>query len=257
MFKLITKERLVIIILILILFIGVGYHLNSVNELKKQYELEVKLNEALADSMKSYKNARGEWEYNKRTLQAKINDLSSQNDKLNADQKELVSLLNSEKRKNNIITAALVRAEVRIDSLNNLAATASEIDTITNSINFKNLGDTASHFQYSLTTFNVRPSDPLVKPTLKFNSLVFPNKQYITFQFDENERKDYPISFSISNSNPYYNVLNIESYAIPGLQRENVNELNGWQKTWNFIKINGKYILIGTAGFGLGYLSGK
>lgn len=253
--KLITKERVIILLLILIV-LGVGYHFQSVKNHNDKYELEVKLREALQDSMRTYQNARGEWESNKKTLQAEIKDLTDNNVKLNEDQKELVSRINSEKKKNNIITAALVRAEIKIDSLHNLIATASEVDTTRNTIKFENLEDTTSHFQYSLTAFNVRPADFSIQPILKFNKIVFPNKQFITFQFDENERKDYPISFSISNSNPYYNVLNIESYAIPGLQKEAVNP-TGWQKVWKFIKVNGKYILVGGAAFGTGYLMGK
>lgn len=253
--KIITKER-VIILLLIFLLLGIGFHFQSIKNHNDKYEIEVKLREALQDSMKTYQNARGEWTSTKKTLQAEIKDLTSDNVKLNADQKELLSRINGEKKKNNIISAALVRAEVRIDSLTNLIATASEVDTIHNTVKFENLGDSTSHFQYSMTAFNVRPADFSIKPTLKFNSIVFPNKQYITFQFDENKRNDYPISFSITNSNPYYKVLNLESYTIPGLQKEVVNP-TGWQKVWKFIKVNGKYILVGGAAFTLGYSLGK
>ena len=73
----------------------------------------------------------------------------------------------------------------------------------------------------------------------------------MTFNFDKNERKDFPVSFSVLNTNPYYKAYNIESYAIKGIDKDLVDP-TGWQKAWRWIKINGKYILVGAAGFAVG-----
>lgn len=251
--KVISLEKLLIIILLFLLAVGIKYHLSTDSDHKRKFSAEIKLREALQDSLRTYKNEKGEWKNNKRTLQAEIEELTSKNVKLNDDQKELIDRLTREKNLKNIFSAALIRAEIRIDSLENLIATASDVDTTNNTVKFDNLYDSSSMFKYSLTVFNVRPVRYSITPTLKFNSIVFPNKQYITFQFDVTKRKDYPVSFSISNSNPYYHVLNIESYAIPTIQKD-VLKPTGWQKVLRFINNNGKYILVGGTAFGAGYL---
>ena len=61
---------------------------------------------------------------------------------------------------------------------------------------------------------------PKIKPELVFKNLQFNNTQIIDFHWKDNKKEGYPIAFSVSNSNPYFEVVNIESYAIPELKRE-------------------------------------
>lgn len=247
--KILTSSNFIIVLLLLLLTIGTFYHFNEKSKNEKKHEYQLKLNEALGDSVETFKNKRGEWESNKRTLQGKISELTSKNIKLNDDQKELFERLNEEKNTNKIFSAALIKLKVKIDSLDKLVANATNIDTVKNTISFIE-SDTTKDFSYDIKISNVRPFG-LEIPTLEFNSIVFPNTQFIKFQWDENERKDYPVSFSISNSNKYFKVYNIESYAIPELNKETVKP-NGWQKTWKWIRKNGTYILIGSLGYGIG-----
>ena len=52
----------------------------------------------------------------------------------------------------------------------------------------------------------------------------------------------YPIGFSVTNTNPLFETVNIDSYAIPELQKTDLTPTN-WNKFTNFFKTNGKYIV--------------
>lgn len=247
-------ERIIIIILFLILGIGINYHFNKKSKLNDKYEQQVKLTEALTDSIRLYMTDNGELISEKRTIQGNLNDLRENNQILSKSQKELlntVDRINRErKRDREIFAAAQIKYMKLIDSLNRVIANATNIDTVNNIVSFVE-NDTGAHFIYNIDINNVRPYPKYKSPNLVFNKIDFPNTQTITFNFDKNKRKDYPVSFSVMNTNPYYKPLNIESYAIEGIKKENVNP-KGWKKVWNWIKINGKYILVGTAGFAIG-----
>lgn len=92
------------------------------------------------------------------------------------------------------------------------------------------------------------------------NSLRFENEQTIKFHWLDDKEEGYPISFSVSNSNQYFMVNNIESYAIPALNKETINP-NGWQRfSTNFQKGNNIPFYLGVGaliGGGDGYLLTK
>ena len=81
--------------------------------------------------------------------------------------------------------------------------------------------------------------------------LVLKNKQYVSFQWDK--RNDKPISFSITNSNPLFQTTNIESYAIPELNKDKIKP-NFWHKVGNGIKNGGSTGIKIGVGIGIGYL---
>lgn len=247
------KDILVIILIFLIIIGGFQYFSNN-KKWNDKYNSEIKLREALADSVEYFETENGELVAEKRTIQGDLDDLLKENVNLNKNQE---ALLNTVKRLNKewnnereIWAAARIEYETLIDSLDNVIATASSIDTVNNTISFVQT-DTAAHFIYDLDVLGVRPFSNYEIPQLRFNKIDFPNIQTITFQFDKNKRKDYPISFSVINTNQYYKVYNVDSYTIPGIQKEVVNP-TGFQKVWKWIKINGKYILIGATGFAIG-----
>jgi len=249
-----TNERLVIVILIILMGFGINYHLNKRSKDGKKYETELKLREALQDSVKTYKNKEGNWVSEKRTLQGTLGNLTAENVGLNKNQEALlntISNLNKEwKGEKEIWAAARIEYNSLIDSLNVVVAGATDIDTTKNLISFTQI-DTTLNFVYNIDILAVRPYPLTAQPQINFKKIDFPNTQTISFTFDKNKRKDYPISFSVMNTNPYYVVNNVESYAIPSISKELVNP-SGWQKFGRWIKINGKYILVGAAGFGLG-----
>jgi hypothetical protein len=62
-----------------------------------------------------------------------------------------------------------------------------------------------------------------------FDSFNLPNKQEISFQWGKEPKEGYPVSFSVSNSNKYFKVANIESYAIPEIKKTELKP-NFWNK---------------------------
>lgn len=249
-----TNERVIIVILIILMGVGVNYHLNKRSKDEKKYEMQVKLSEALRDSVKTYETKEGHWISEKRTLQGSLGELTAENVGLNENQKALIGTINNMnkewKGEKEIWAAARIEYNNLIDSLNTFIAGASDIDTTNNIVAFTQM-DTTLNFVYDIDILSVRPYPLTVQPQIKFKKLDFPNTQTITFTFDKNERKDYPISFSVMNTNPYYRVNNVESYAIPSIDKDLVNP-TGWQKFGRWIKLNGKYILVGAGGFALG-----
>ena len=94
--KIFTNERLVIVILIILMGVGVNYHLNKRSKDEKKYEMQVKLTEALNDSVTTYQTKEGNWISEKRTLQGDLGDLTEENVGLNANQKALLGTIHTD-----------------------------------------------------------------------------------------------------------------------------------------------------------------
>jgi hypothetical protein len=227
---------------------GIKLYQNKVDNLKDKLETEIKLKDALLDSVKHYQNKENEWVSEKLTIQETIKNLEKMNGQLTDSQRELLRRVVEANKKNAIITAALIQSQVVIDSLKHQGQTT--IDTTKKTINFKdNYRVDKKEFSYSFTIGKVLPAYMNEKPTLRIDSLYFPNKQFISFQWKKAKGKNYPISFSISNSNDFFKTVNIDSYAIPALDKDKIDP-TGWQKFGNFFKKNGQtlmYIGIGGA----------
>jgi hypothetical protein len=241
---LLTKNHLLVVV-ILALLIGMGatiyFQRNRISILKNKVETEVKLKDALLDTLHLYKNKEGEWTAEKLTIQATIKELTKMYGQLTESQKELMDRVKEVNKKNDVIVAALVQANVKIDSL---AGTGKAVvDSVNKNIIFPEV--TNPDLQYHIQARNVVPAFPNVKPSLFIIDLNMPNKSFVSFQFDK--VKGNPISFSVSNSNKYFKIANIESYAIPGINKDIVQP-TGWQKTWGWVKKNGTIIVVGTAG---------
>jgi hypothetical protein len=256
----INLGMLIIIGVLVLVLIGGGLKLfsNKVNNLKDDLQTEINLKDALLDTVSNYQNQKNEWVAEKLTIQASIDDLKKDKVNLTNSQKELLSRINSvEKEKNKlkkekeVIAAALIETQQIVDSLIHEGKTV--VDTTAKKITFtdsyeKTIDNVKYSLNYDFTVGNVLPFDDLKKPTLLINSLSFPNKQFIDFHWNKDKRKDYPIAFSISNSNGFYQTTNIESYAIPNLKKELVNP-TGWQKFTSFFDRNSqKVIYIGIGG---------
>lgn len=248
----------IIIIILLLLTIGGGYYLTTrLENTNDKYEEELKLREALTDSIEVIRLKSGEVGVEKRTLQTKLSKLTDENINLNNSQKELIKKINTiqkeRKRDQEVFAAARVKYETFIDSLNSVESVVSEVDTTNNILKFRNLSDTMQ-FKYDIEIVGVKPFPKFSTPKIKFNKIDFPNTQTITFQFDKTKRKDYPVSFSVYNTNRYYRSNDIESYVIPEIQR---NELtpSTTLKIWRFIKRNSDKLLFGGIGYGIGKFS--
>ena len=233
------NNRWAIVLVLILLIVGGGifnFQRNKIKEWKSKHQTEVKLNNALNDSVDYYQNALGEEVAEKLTIQASVKQLEERNANLTASQQELVRRVKALDEDKKIITAALVEAEARIDSM--LGTGWVEVNPEDTTINFT---DTTEFLVYDITIGNAIPASPLKDPSILFNHFSMPNKQFIEFHWKNDKKEGYPIEFSVSNSNKYFKTYNINSYAIPELQKEVINP-TGWQKVGRWFKKNGKIV---------------
>lgn len=247
----------VALVIVLLLFGGTIIHFKNkkIASLKEDVKTEVKLRDALLDSVKVYKNKRDELVAEKLTIQATIKNLEKMYGQLSSDQKELIQRIKEMDKKNSVIAAALIKTDVKIDSLlaiNGKNGTIVTVDSTKKMFNINNLAAKDTSFIYDIDVNNALPALPTIKPSLLFKSIEIPNKQFVEFHWkNDQKKKGYPISFSISNSNKYIKVVGLESYAIPPLDKLKINP-SGWDKFGNFMIKNGRTILYIGIGTGIG-----
>lgn len=246
---LVKNNRWAVVLAIILLLLGGGIwklQQNAINKWKDKYQTEVKLKNALVDTVGYYVNSYGEVVAEKLTLQASVKDLEKIRDKLSASQQELLRRVKEANKKNTVIVAALVEAEAIIDSL--LTAGRVVINSKDTTITFS---DTTKYLEYELVVGKVIPVLKDVEPTLLFQYLRLPNKQEIKFEWEDNKKEGYPIKFSISNSNKYIRINEINSYAIPNLDKRPFDP-TGWEKFVLWLDDNGRYVKWGIGGVAVG-----
>jgi hypothetical protein len=208
---------LIVILLILGLGIAVYFQHKQIIKLKNENEIQIHLKDALLDTMVIYQNKEKEWVAEKLTIQETTKNLEKMNGQLTDNQKELLARVEEIQKKNDIIAAALINTNVKVDSLLD-AGKHTVVDTLKKTVNFSDSSHVGNKvILYNLTVGNILPAHIDVKPTLMINSLLFPNKQFVEFHWKDSKKQGYPVSFSISNSNDYFKTVNLDSYAIPGL----------------------------------------
>lgn len=238
------NHMLIIVIIAIMLAMGavIYFQHKKVVKLTDLYQTEVKLKNALLDTMRIYQNKEKEWVAEKLTIQETVANLEKINGLLTESQKELLRRIKEVEKKNDVIVAALITTNVKIDSLLHMGETV--IDTVNKTVNFNDsLKVDKKLVYYNLTVNKVLPAFPNIKPGLMFNSVSFPNKQFIEFHWLKNKKANYPVTFSVSNSNDYFKTINIDSYAIPEVKYDGT-------KFGQWISKNGRtvmYIGIGTA----------
>lgn len=225
---------IVIIVILSILFSVIYFQQRKINKINDKYSTEVNLNNALFDSLHSYQNKEKEWVAEKLTIQTSIKNLEKINDKLSIFQKELLVRIKEIEKKNDIIVAALIETNVKINELK-----PSTVDIKDSSIIF---GDSTKNLKYNIEIGHVKPINAGVVPTLTFNEFELPNTQFVEFHWKNDKKKGYPITFSVSNSNVYFKTTNIDSYAIPNLKKKDLNP-NAWDRFVKWTKNNNKIIL--------------
>ncbi len=250
-FKLnINITQLIIIALIVIAIFGGGWKLfqNKVNKLENKLETEVKLKNALLDTVTTYKNKQGELVSEKLTLQADLKYLKDMNGQLSSSQRELLKRVEQIEKNNSVIAAALIETNVKIDGIGAVVG-----ETNDSSVVFKKK---TTDINFIIRANHTKPLNGMIKPTLLFEKFELYNKQLVEFHWKDDQKKEgYPIAFSVSNSNEYFKTANITSYAIPGLEKE-VIDPTGWQKFVAWSKKSKKMIItVGVAG-GVGALIG-
>lgn len=234
-------------IIIIIMGIIIYYYVDRSGDFKEKYQTEQKLTKALQDTATKYINKNKELVTEKLTLQTDVKNLTDENYVLTESQNELIDRVKEVERKNTIITAALVQSQVTIDSL--LGATI-VVDTSDNTVT---VADSTEDIQYEFVVGKVKPVFFNQKPTFVINKLYLPNKQFIEFHWKNDKKEGYPISFSVSNSNKYFKTTNIDSYAIPELQKPKLKP-TFWQRAWKGIKASSPYLVGGAIGAGAMYI---
>jgi myosin heavy subunit len=241
-FKNIKSYIIIIIIAIIVILITVVYFQhNKIIKLKNNYETEIKLKDALIDSVHTYQNKQNEWVTEKLTIQEDIKNLEKINNQLTASQKELIKRIKEVEKENSIIAAALIETNVIIDSLEKYKI---YVDTTNKNIAFS---DSTKNLKYNIWVGKVLPAYRDSSPTLTFKEFILPNKQFIDFHWKDDKKKGYPIAFSVTNTNDYFKTVNIDSYAIKPINKE-VLDPNGWQKIGNFFIKNGKTVVVFSVG---------
>lgn len=232
-------NRWAILLVIILLLVGGGIfrlQSNKIKEWKNKHQTEVKLRNALIDSVDYYQNEYGEVVAEKLTLQESVKNLEKIKTDLTASQQELLKRVKALDKDKSIITAALIEAEARIDSM--LGTGWVEVNPLDSTITFT---DTTEFLLYDISVGNAFAATSLKDPTIMFNYLSMPNKQFVEFHWKDEKKEGYPIEFSVSNSNKYFKTYNINSYAIPELQKEVINP-TGWQKVGRWFTKNGKIV---------------
>jgi len=240
-------KNIAIIVLLIMLGFGAYQYFNNNSKWSNKYDLQVNLTKAVTDTLHQTTDALGRVTSEKLTLQASNKDLKDKVGVLTENQKELLAEVKAANKKNDIITAALIKERVKVDSLGALLAT--KIDTTNNTISFN---DSTKDVKYNMTVTNVKQAEPEKPTNLLINDLEFPNSKFVKFNWGD-KKEGYPISFSVTNSNHYFQTQNIDSYAIPELQKQEVKP-TGWKKIGNFFKKAGKDILIFGSGVATGLL---
>jgi len=248
----INLSAIIITAIIIISLALVGWKIYSikVGNLKTEVKTETNLRDALLDSISNYKNKEKEWVSEKLTIQETIKNLNKDKDQLTTSQLEMIKRIKEIEKTNDIIAAALIQTHVKLDSILHKGSTI--VDVPNNKVIFKDKFKNGNkEFNYGLTVGNVIPSPVNAKPTLLIDSLYFPNKQFVEFHWKNDAKKGYPISFSVSNSNDFFKTANIDSYAIPALNKTAIDP-NGWQKIGKFFTKNSTTVIY----IGVGMIAG-
>jgi hypothetical protein len=239
------KTIIIVAVVIIALFSG-GFGFMGLQFKKTNDKLaeQVNLSNALKDELRYTKNYLEEEVATKLTLQTTIKKLEDLNGELTDNQKELVSRIKSLEKDNNLISAALVRTEAKLDSA---LFDDGEVEIGDDYVSYAKATDS---IVFNVTMNNVQPLVPYKEPTLMFNELIIPNKQEITFSFkDDKKYYQKPISFSISNSNPLVTTTEADSYTIPEINYKVLHPTFG-EKVGEFfnkpaVKIIGGAVLLG------------
>lgn len=243
----IDYKTILIIILILLMIGGYNYHVSRVDKLKADKEISDKLSAALSDTLRVYVGENGTLKYEKLVMQADINDLKNGNITLSKEKKNLVNKVEKLNKDKIVLTATVIKQKFVIDSLTSIIESDGGWSDST-TVHFER--ENNDTINYAIRVTNVAPIDDLT-PRMSINWLEIPNDITVAFHWDKNKRKDYPISVSVENSNPLMKVNNIEGYAIPELQKDDIKP-TFWQK----IKKGLKKIKDDVVIFGIGFLAG-
>jgi hypothetical protein len=239
------RKNLIIIGLIAMILMIFGFYNNKTNQKNEQLKQKDKLIIALNDTVKTYYDSNNRLVSEKTTIQSDIKYLENENLILKDNQRLLINEVKKINKDNHVIAAALIDMGIKLGSLEANVGKFSEKDS---SLLFTHKSDSLS---YKFRITNVSPKFGK-KPLLFIDSLNLFNKQLIEFHWKDERKEGYPISFTVRNSNPLFKTYDIESYAIPELNKSTIKP-NFFQRTSIFIGKSKVPILIGVGSAALTY----
>lgn len=239
---------LVIVILAILLLLGTGYHFNEIQKHNTQHQQDKNLQNALSDTLHTFKNSENQWVSEKLTLQAETKDLKNNNLVLTQNQSDLIKKVDEINKHSQIISAALIQMGVRLDGIVNNKPIIENDSTIEFSVKNDSL-------DYNIVVNNVK-STGYKLPELEFKYFNLPNTQTIVFSWKDDRKEGYPINFSVTNSNSLYKIYDLNSYAIPELTRAVVKP-TFLMKLGKLSKSTGGKITILGVGIVAGFLGGQ
>lgn len=207
------KLTLILIGIIILLSLAFAWEINSRNKATDHLKQEIALRSALQSEMVITKDKLGHETAEKVSLQTDVKTLVEMKDKLSADKQELITLVQAQDKNHKLIAAAVVKTVIVVKEI-----------TIT-----KPVATTDSSASFAITTdsisYDAKVSgihlDSTKVPSLVVRNLTLPNTSEVSFQWGD-KQNGYPVSFKIKNSNPYFKVQNLDSYAIPELKKTTV-----------------------------------
>lgn len=231
MFK--DTKNIIILVLLLLLFLIGGISYYRTNNLQSNLNNKENLLSYLQDTMKVYKNDLKQLTYEKSVLKTDFETLKENRDILSDNQNKLISQIERlEKENKTLISAFRVKMKVLIDSIENFNPITIDDTTIL----FK---DSTHNLKYDIIVTGIKP----INPSLKMKSLQLFNEQEIDF-FWGSKKEGYPEKFSITNTNPYFKIYDIDGFTIPELNKEEIKPTN-FQKVKNFLTKDYKGFMIG------------
>lgn len=232
------------------IFAIIGLLYKGCDDAKKLKDTKIEssnLTKALSDTLHHFKTKEGDWGVEKRTLQTDLSNLTSKNQVLTENQQKLVKQVEQQNKTSQTIAAALIQLQAEVKGIKN------DHPVISTDSSQQFVDTTNTNFQYDIAVFNVKPLE-FKRPTLSINRVSFPNTQTVNFHWKDDRKEGYPVSFSVINTNPYFKVSDIQSFAIPELTREKVKP-TFWQKVGQFGKSTGGKVAIFGIGVGVGALA--
>lgn len=225
---LLNKTNIIIFAVLAAIIIGGAYYYdNKVSNLKDDVQIERNLKMALTDSVNTYVNKHNEVVAEKLTLQVKIKDLNKINGNLNENQKDLLTRIIELNKEKDIIAAANLELEFKVDSL----LSDGIVSVGDSSVTFSKYD---GNINYKIKVNNVTPMGSF-DPSLYFEQISIFNQQFIEFHWEDNKDYGYPVSFSITNTNPYFVVNDVDSYIIPEIKKIEVKP-TFWQRFGKTLK---------------------
>jgi hypothetical protein len=234
------NNRWAIVLVALLFIVGGGIFRiqnNRIKEWKGKHQSEVKLRNALQDTVHIYQDKDSIWVAEKLTIQAELKDLTNDKVVLTAEQKRLIKKVEDANKENTVIAAALIDANILITKLKHEGSV--DVDTTKKTVTFTEVTD--PDIQYSFRATGVLPFPKNSKPGFWIDTLSLPNEVFAKFEWEDDKKEGYPIKFSISNSNEYVKVVGMNSYIIPNVDKVELDP-TGWQKVGKWFKKNGRVV---------------